>query len=117
MDIELRERLKQAGVGWESAMERFLNNETLYERFLRKFIADESFQGLLQAMEEKKYEEAFKFAHTFKGLTGNLSLDSLYQNIQPIVEELRAGNGDGVEKIIEQIKKDYTEICDIIKEI
>ncbi len=86
-----RERLLAASIDVDEAMERFLNNEALLMKFLRRFPADASFSRLEEAMARGDTAQAFEAAHTLKGVAGNLSLKGLFEAVCPLVESLRAG--------------------------
>ncbi|MDE5965658.1 MAG: Hpt domain-containing protein [Lachnospiraceae bacterium] len=92
MEESRKEKLIAAGVELESAMERFMGNEELLIRFLKKFSQDPNFDALKTAMEEQRYEDAFKAAHILKGLCGNLSLNALLEGVSEETELLRHGN-------------------------
>lgn len=91
MDQERRARLENSGVNYEAGLNRFMNNEALYERFLLKFPSDESYQSLSKALEADDCEAAFQAAHTLKGVAGNLSLDALFSAVAVQTEALRNG--------------------------
>ena len=57
-----------------------LCSEALVRRFVGKFLSDQSFQLLDTALSAGNYEEAFRAAHTLKGVTQNLSFTKLYQS-------------------------------------
>ena len=63
MTEQFKNQLQSAGVDVSGALNRFMNNEGLYERFLRKFSADTSYQNLLNAIDSSDFEEAFRAAH------------------------------------------------------
>ena len=60
-------------------------------------------------------EEAFKCAHTIKGLCGNLGFDNLLEEDAQIVEILRSGSMDGVEELFETLSTKYHKLCETIK--
>lgn len=113
MDEGKRARLSQV-VNFETAMERFLNNEELLSSFLQKFSEDSSFPMYEAAMKEKRYEDAFKAAHTLKGLCGNLSLDGLFEVVSREVEFLRGGMYSEAEKFLPEVEKKYQETVEIL---
>lgn len=86
----LVEKVRTYGADVSGAMERFLDDEDLYEKCLLTFVDDESFAGLKEAIDNKDYEQAFNCAHTLKGVAANLGLTPLYDAIVGIVEPLRA---------------------------
>ncbi len=115
MEDVLRQKLLDAGVNIETAMERFMNNEQLLERFLKKFPQDTNYEEMLTAVAEKRYEDAFKAAHTLKGVCGNLSLDTLYENVCTVVELLRNGNGDKIDSDLPKVKAEYERVVAVLK--
>ena len=50
-----------------------LYSEALVQRFVGKFLSDQSFQLLESSLKTENYEDAFRAAHTLKGVTQNLS--------------------------------------------
>ncbi len=86
------EEMKQAGIDVEQAMERFMNNETMYRHFLRRLPDETVYQDMLDAIEEKDVEKAMNSAHELKGIVGNLALVEVYHSLYDIVETLRGGN-------------------------
>lgn len=101
MDGNVSKLLEENGFDVEGTMKRFLNNDALYMKCLKKFLDDESFGKLKAAYETGNCEEAFKAAHTMKGFVSNLGINRLYEAINPMVEKLRVGNMD----IAEELKK------------
>jgi len=83
--------LEQHGFDVDGTMKRFLNNELLYKKCLKKFLDDVSMEKLKTACAAGDVEEAFKAAHTMKGFISNLGMEKLHQLLIPMVEKLRAG--------------------------
>ena len=89
---------------------KLLTSEPLVKRFIVMFLEDDSFRTLCTAMEQGCCEEAFRAAHTLKGICGNLSLDRLYDSASQLAELLRPGNGDiplRAYALFEAVKVDY----------
>ena len=95
MNEENKKLLLEAGVDLDRTMERFMNNEGLYLKFLKRF------------PEDPNYEEAFKNAHTLKGLSGNLGLEPFYQTISALTEQLRNQNLDHLEESMKEAEEVY----------
>ena len=91
--------LTGAGIDANEGLRRFGGKEELYTKYLRKFIEDESFWKLKKAMEEEAYRDVMVYAHTLKGISGNLSINEFYKEVNVLVEAIR--NNQGVEKIKE----------------
>ncbi len=96
---------------------RRFTGEALVKRFVIKFLQDPSFASLEKALEEGNAEEAFRAAHTLKGVCLNLGFVSLYGPSSALTESLRglviSDEADGLfasvrlqyEKLIEAINK------------
>lgn len=56
------------------AAERFMKNDGIFKKFLFRFPGEKGFQELFDLLEKGTAEEAFRAAHTMKGLAANLSL-------------------------------------------
>lgn len=110
MTDETRNLLAEAGVDVNSVMERFMNNEALLERFMRKFKDDPNYKELLDAVEQKDTERAFTASHTLKGVSGNLSLTSLQKQVSEQCECFRAGNFDAGAAMMDDVTKEYQRV-------
>lgn len=117
MDNERKMAFIEAGVEIESALERFMDNDEMLKKFLKKFMDDKNFEKLFCAMDSKDYEEAFEAAHTLKGVCGNLSLQELNQFVCKEVEYLRAKEYEMAEKYIPELKEAYEEAIEKIKKL
>lgn len=83
------EKLKNYGANTEEALQRCINNETLYLTLVNRFIDQNTFPGLKEAINNHDLEGAFHVAHSLKGVIGNLSLSPLYDVIYQMTELLR----------------------------
>ena len=83
------DKLNQFGANTKEGLDRCMNNEAFYLRLVDKAINDDSFIKLKDELENKNYDEAFKIAHSLKGVLGNLSLTPLYYLAVEITENLR----------------------------
>lgn len=72
------------GINYDSGVNRFAGNEALFTKFLKKFVDDPTFSDLRKAMAGTDTDEAFRQAHTLKGVVGNLSFDDLFEKLNPV---------------------------------
>ena len=86
-----RDTLEAYGVDYQTTMDRFLGNETLYRSLLDRLFEDDSLQKLGGALASGDTAKAFEAAHTLKGVTGNMGLTPLYAALCTLVEPLRTG--------------------------
>jgi len=93
-----------------------LYSDALVKRFVGKFLSDPSFQLLETSLKEKNYEEAFRAAHTLKGVTQNLSFTKLYQSSHDITEALRTEDYDRALQMFPQVEEDYARTTAAIRQ-
>ena len=87
--MTLKECYDMFGGDYEDVSRR-LPSEKLIEKFFLKFQDDKSYENLQNALKEGDYEEAFRAAHTLKGVAQNLSFKNLGQSSSSLTEALRA---------------------------
>lgn len=74
----------------ESMEERFMDEEALYLRFLRKLLTTQDFAALEAKVAEEDWAEALRKAHNLKGVCANLGLNTLSGRFAAIVKLLRS---------------------------
>lgn len=86
-----------------------LRSDDRVKKFLLKVLDDPSFSMLCTAMEQKNVEEAFRAAHTLKGVSKNLSLSGLAYSASNLTEALRGKTEfpDDADQLYKKVKKDY----------
>lgn len=114
MDEECLRGLQEAGIDVEEACERFMGNISLYQKFLLKFLKDNNYEKLTDAINEGDSQEAFMAAHALKGLCGNLSLTELFRLTSDITEFLRAGDLEHAVSFMPEVTKEYDRIVAVI---
>ena len=86
--MTIKECYEQMGANYEGLLSR-LGSEALIKKFAVKFLADGSFQDLKTSLEAGEAEQAFRAAHTLKGICLNLGFDNLYKPSEELTELLR----------------------------
>ena len=86
-----------------------LRSDRLVQKFVLKFLADGSYDLLTQSMEEENYAEAFRAAHTLKGVCQNLGLTKLLNSSSELAEALRNGFTPEAIPLTERVKADYRQ--------
>lgn len=115
MDDKLKQGLINLNTDYNKALERFVGNEDLYHKFLFQFLNDYNFYGLKESLRYKDITSAFQYAHTLRGVTGNLGLTPLYETTQPLVELLRNRQLAGTEVLMETLERDYQALCNLLR--
>lgn len=104
--MTVRECYEQMGADFDNVLGR-LGSEQMVQRFALKFLNDTSYQALEETLKEKNVEQAFRAAHTLKGVCLNLGFDNLFTVSSELTERLRAGELDGTEELFEKVKEQY----------
>lgn len=117
MEAEAKQKLIDAGINFNAGVNRFMNKEEIYIKFLKRIEGDENFKTLRQKIDEGDAEGAFAAAHTIKGVCANLSIDGINAVLNPMVEILRSGSLDNVKPMMQEIEGVYAGVVEAIKEV
>lgn len=111
--------LEEGGINVKEAMQRFMNNEQLWIKFLKKFKADSSYEKLVKSIEEKEWNKAFEAAHTLKGITDNLALSKLHDLVSRQTDYLRGEDNDfeAAVGMMPEITEVYENVLKLIEEV
>lgn len=91
-----------------------LRSESLVQKFVLKFPADPSFQLLEDSLAAENWSEAFRGAHTIKGVCQNLSFTALYRSSALLCDALRGGAPLADPALVQQVREDYRKTIDAI---
>ncbi len=119
MDEGFKQRLVENGADVENTVKRFMGNEAMYEKFLKKFVDNSNYTGLEENISSGNYGEAFKCAHTLKGVSANLGLDPIFKAASELTEEFRGKadeevNRERVQEIWQELQRVYKVFVDLL---
>lgn len=112
--MTLEECYISLGGDYEDVLSR-LRSEQMAVKYVIKFLDDGNFNILLRAMEEGTQEEAFRAAHTIKGMCQNLSFTRLANSSSLITEALRSGDMDSAKVMLGSVREDYERTAQAIR--
>lgn len=116
MASELIQELENAGgVDVAGALERMGGSEDLYQTILGMFLTDDNYEKLVDAMNKGDEEAALGFAHTIKGMCGNLGLMNLFHYSDDMVETFRKNRSCDVNRLMTQITEEHKKITEILQ--
>ena len=104
--MTLRECYDAMGANFEEILGR-LRSEKMIQKFALKFLDDTSYQLIIDSMAAKDYAEAFRGAHTIKGVSSNLGFTKLLASSSALTEALRNGYTPEADGLLERTKADY----------
>lgn len=96
-----------AGMDWPDLMQRLMNNEGLVPLFVRKFLADSTYDQLVAAIAAGDMKQAELACHSLKGVCGNLSLKELFGLFQDQLHLFRAGESAQAISMMDEIVTAY----------
>lgn len=104
----------------EGVRSRLLTDERI-KKFLGIFLQDSSYTQLVNTLETGDLKEAFRAAHTIKGISRDLGLTPLFTSSAELADVLRpdaegnpAGPLDQVEGLMDQVSEAYQISVDAI---
>lgn len=92
-----------------------LHSERLVQKFVLKFLDDGNYDTLCRALETGLQEEAFRAAHTIKGMCQNLGFTKLEQSSSLMTETLRSGDMTGAQALSDRVREDYERTVEAIR--
>lgn len=122
--MTIEECYKKLGGDYAEVSKR-LTSASLVEKFLIKFLKDDSFANLCKGIQDGNRMEAFRAAHTLKGVCQNLSLGNLQIPTKIITEVLRVTDAQDSSQtvipaeaadILQDVKSAYAQTTGIIKD-
>lgn len=120
MDENFRKQMEENGADVESTLKRFMGKESMYMKYIMKFLDDENFVKIEESLKSKDYGAAFSAAHTLKGVTANLGLNPVNTAAAELSELLRGKaaadvDEDRVEAVFAELAKAYGRFRKILE--
>ncbi len=92
MDMsEIRLKLSEIGIDCEDMASSFMDSEQMFLKFFKKFFAAARpvLSELEKAVSAEDYSMIEQQAHALKSLSGNISLNGVYEPARQMVEDMR----------------------------
>ena len=115
--MTIKECYEAIGGDYEAVYQRMMKKDSLIMKFTKKFLNDTSYKSLKDNLSGGNIEEAFRAAHTLKGVAQNLAFEKLYKPSSDLAEILRAGSTEGAGELMEIITKEYKKTIAAISEL
>ena len=112
--MTIQECYRKMGADYEDVLKR-LYRESMICKFARMFLDDDSYSKLAQSLKDGNVQEAFRAAHTLKGVCQNLGFTNLYQPAYELTEVLRAGTLEGSGEWFARVTEQYKITTDAIR--
>lgn len=115
MEESLKTRLTEAGVNLASAMQRFMNNEKMVEKYLNRFLTEKSYQELVEALNNHDVELAARAAHTLKSVCGTLGFEKMQEQVVSLESDIKNDNWEAAVQMMPEIESEFKRLCAAIK--
>ena len=112
--MTIQECYKKMDADYEDVFHR-LPRESMIRKFALMFLNDDSYPKLEQSLKEGNAQEAFRAAHTLKGVCQNLGFTNLYPPVYDLTEVLRAGTLEGSKELFARVTEQYKITTDAIR--
>lgn len=112
--MTLQECYINMGGNYEEVAGR-LPNEQMIQKFVLKFLTDTSYDVLCRSMDAGDYTEAFRAAHTLKGLCQSLGFTKLFESSNRLNTALRFDNHEEANHLMKEIAEDYQLVISAIQ--
>lgn len=111
---EVIETLYQvAGGDYAGVVARLRTNERI-AKFVTMFADDASYTNLITFMDEENWQEAFRAAHTLKGVSRDMGFIDLSDYASEVTEALRAENHDLAKELLPPVQEEYQKVANAI---
>lgn len=115
--MTIRECYEAVGSSYDEVLGR-LGNESFIKKFAVRFLEDKTFEVLEKSMQEGNGEEAFRAAHTLKGVCLNLGFTVLGDASASLTEAMReTKNTSGCETLMERVTEEYHKLVNALEEL
>ncbi len=112
--MKLENFYQKIGSEYTILLERFCNNASLLDKFVRQFPDDPVFHFLKDAVDTSDYCAVENYAHALKGVAANLGFERLQSACSALVLSVREDHLEDIPEQFETAQKEYAIIIDEI---
>lgn len=112
--MTIKSLYEAVGGDYQDVVKRLMSEEFAAQLALG-FLDDDGFSSLEKAMKNRNAEDAFRAAHTLKGVALNLGFKNLGESASELTEVLRNRTFDGADEPFEKVKADYAVVISALR--
>lgn len=116
--MTVEECYKAMGGDYADVVSRLRTDDRI-KRFLMKVLEDGSYAELVRNLTDRNIPEAFRAAHTLKGVCMNLSLTTLFHAVNQLTEALRGKQeySDSMAPLMTAVTKAYERTTECLRRL
>lgn len=108
--MTVRDFYANIGGDYEGTLANLLSEDRM-KKYILKFADANDYTNLLAALDEQRYEDAFRFSHNIKGVCLNLGFSVLAASGSDLCEALRGGvPTDEVPALLDKVTAHYRQL-------
>lgn len=111
MDASKKANLIDAGINVDSALERFMGNEKMLEKYFNRFLEEKSYGALLDAIAANDPQTAASSAHMLKSVCGSIGCEQMFKMVVEQESLIKGGKWDEAVAMMPEITTAYEKIC------
>ena len=117
MEAEQKAELENVGINVDAALNRFMGKEAMLRKFFTRFLSDQSYAAMLEAMNSGAADAAKAAAHQLKSVCGTIGCENMQARVTELESQLKAGNFPEAQKILPEIESQYAQICSALNKL
>lgn len=117
MDATTIDKLSENGIDYLGGVERFGGNSAMFEKFVRRFPNDPHFDELQGHIKAQDADQAFRCAHTLKGVVGNLSFTDYFEAVSNLSDVLSENKMEEACTAMSSVKEAHDKVISALEEV
>lgn len=113
--MDLRDCYTNLGGDFDDVLVRLRREQTI-QKFIYKFLSDQSYQLFETSMANQDYDEALRGVHTLKGICQNFSFTRLFESSNAVTIALKEKDYSQAIALMPQLSKDYNQTIQAIEQ-
>lgn len=115
MDAQKKANLIAGGINVDAALDRFMGNEAMMQKYLNRFLNEKSYAALLAAVNANDQAAAQAAAHTLKSVCGTIGCDAMHNLVVAQEAAMRSGDWAKAVNMMPEVENAYNAVCATLK--
>ena len=100
------------GEDYDEVLSRLMSEERI-TKYLKKFVVEDYTTKMKESIASKNWEEAFRIAHSLKGMGMNMGTAKLYNSCETLCDALRTGEPTvDITDMVSLVSAEYAKIVE-----